>query len=115
MSLPRVMRTTVICLAVLVAASCARNEERVLFDGVHYKAKSKAASKDDRKIFETVVRRPDQGIKGALAAGEHESKRYCLKNFGTSEIEWSRGPNDPQAPLYAQGGSLVLNGQCVLW
>ena len=43
MSLPRVMRTTVICLAVLVAASCARNEERVLFDGVHYKAKSKAA------------------------------------------------------------------------
>lgn len=116
MALRRVVPTSFLCLAVLATASCGtRNEERVLFDGNFYKAKTKAVSKDDRKVFETVVRRPDQGIKGALAAGEHEAKRYCLKNFGTSEIEWTRGPFDPQAPLYAEGGSLVLNGTCILW
>lgn len=116
MALRRVVPTTVLCLAVLVTASCAtRNDDRVLFDGNFYKAKTKAVSKDDRKIFETVVRRPDQGINGALAAGEHDAKGYCLKNFGTSEIEWTRGPFDPQAALYAQSGSLFLNGSCFLW
>ncbi|MEO0370759.1 MAG: hypothetical protein AAF231_04805 [Pseudomonadota bacterium] len=115
MSLRRLLPTTLICVAVLASASCTRNQEKLLFDGNFYKAKTKSASKDDRKIFETVVRRPDQGIKGALAAGEHDAKGYCLKNFGTSEIAWTRGPTDPQAALYAQSGSLVLNGSCVLW
>ncbi|MEL7011686.1 MAG: hypothetical protein AAFO72_00235 [Pseudomonadota bacterium] len=87
----------------------------MLFDGQYYKAKTKAVSKDDRKAFETVVRRPDKGINGALAAGEHESKRYCLTSFGTSEIAWTRGPTDPNAALYAESGSLVLTGSCVLW
>ena len=115
MSLHRAVSVSVICLAVAATASCTRNQERELFDGNFYKAKTKAVSKEDRKIFQTVVRRPDQGSKGALAAGEHEAKRYCLKNFGTSEIEWTRGPFDPQAALYAEGGSLTLNGTCILW
>lgn len=105
----------ILLISVAVAACGARNENRVLFDGNHYKAKTSAVSKDDRKIFETVVRQPDQGINGALAAGEHDAKGYCLKNFGTSEIVWTRGPSDPGAPLYAESGRLILNGSCLLW
>lgn len=116
MSLRRVVPAIALCAAVLATAACGtRNDDRVLFDGKFYKTKTKAVTKDDRKMFETVVRRPDQGINGALAAGEHDAKGYCLKNFGTSEIEWTRGPFDPQAALYAQSGSLVLNGSCMLW
>lgn len=112
----RVVTLMLMCAVVAATASCAaRNQDRVLFDGNFYKAKTKAVSKDDRKVFQTVVRRPDQGINGALAAGEHDAKGYCLKNFGTSKIEWTRGPFDPQAALYAEGGSLTLNGSCILW
>lgn len=102
-------------IAVAIAACGKREDTRVLFDGNFYKAKTSAVSKDDRKIFETVVRQPEQGINGALAAGEHDAKGYCLKNFGTSEIEWTRGPFDTSAPLYAEGGRLTLNGSCILW
>lgn len=104
-----------VMVAAIVAGCGKRDETRVLFDGNFYKAKTTAVSKDDRKQFETVVRQPEQGINGALAAGEHDAKGYCLKSFGTSEIEWTRGPFDTNAPLYAEGGRLVLNGSCVLW
>lgn len=108
-------RAACVLAVVAAVAACAKKEERVLFDGKFYKAKTSAVSKDDRKAFETVVRRPEQGINGALAAGEHDAKTYCLKSFGTSEIAWTRGPRDQNAPLYAEGGRLVLNGSCVLW
>ncbi|MEL7280111.1 MAG: hypothetical protein AAFY35_17670 [Pseudomonadota bacterium] len=106
---------SVLLVAAIVAGCGKREETRVLFDGNFYKAKTTAVSKDDRKQFETVVRRPEQGINGALAAGEHDAKGYCLKSFGTSEIAWTRGPFDQNAALYAEGGRLVLNGSCVLW
>ena len=99
----------------LLAACGNRNEARVLFDGNFYKAKTKAVSKDDRKTFETVVSRTDQGIRGALAAGGHDAKGYCLKSFGTSEIAWTRGPADPNAARYVEGGRRRLSGSCVLW
>jgi hypothetical protein len=102
-------------IAALALSACGKNEDKLLFDGNFYKAKTDAVSKEDRKGFETIVRRPEQGIKGALEAGRHDATGYCLKNFGTSEIAWSRGPDDPNAALYVDGGRLVLRGTCVLW
>ncbi len=101
--------------AVAVAGCGPKNEERVLFNGIYYKTKSDTTNKEDRKQFQSVVRRPEQDIRGALEAGRHEGQRYCLKNFGTSKIEWTRGPDDPGAALYVDGSRLVLTGTCVLW
>ncbi len=104
-----------LCVTAVLASCGQKDDTRVLFDGMYYKAKTKSVSKDERKAFETVVRRPEKGINGALAAGEHDAKIYCLTSFGTSEIAWTRGPADPNAERYAESGSLVLNGSCVLW
>lgn len=116
MTYPR--RTAARRLAVLVLAAavglsaCAKREERLFFNGKYYPAKGRAAS-EDRKSFAVTVRRAAQGIEGARAAGGHEGTRYCVKNFGTSEIVWAQGPDSPNITM--SGGSLVLTGRCELW
>ncbi len=106
----------VLLIAALAVSACGRkDEERILFDGYEFKAKSDNASKDDRKMFTVSVKRADQSIQGALEAGRHEGKSYCLKNYGTSEIAWTRGPDDPGAAAYVDGNRLTLSGTCVLW
>ncbi len=99
----------------LAVAGCTRKEERMYFDGKYYPAKARAADKSDRKAFVVTVRRIKQGLRGAREAGRHAGMRYCLKNFGTSEIEWTLGPDRPVAQLDISGGRLSLGGRCVPW
>lgn len=101
----------VCCLA---AASCAKRQERVLFDGNFYPTKSKA-DKSDRANFVVTVRRVSRGIDGARMAGGHEGTRYCIENFGTSVIEWTQGPDAEDGTLQMSGGNLVLRGRCITW
>ncbi|MBY5989197.1 MULTISPECIES: hypothetical protein [Roseovarius] len=109
-------RTLVLALmAGAMLAGCARNSERVTFNGVFYKQKSKAASKDNRQLFVVTVPRVDRGYDGALAAGAYEGKRYCVQNFGTSEIEWYRSPLAPRGTVQPDGNKLTFTGKCVLW
>ncbi|MEL7257899.1 MAG: hypothetical protein AAFN80_08640 [Pseudomonadota bacterium] len=100
--------------ASMVMSACGRKDERVLFDGNFYKSRAKHTS-DDRQSFTVRVSRANQGLNGARAAGEHEGTRYCLENFGTSEIAWVNGPDAEEAVLIRDGNRLVLDGRCVLW
>lgn len=110
------MRLAVLALAGLVIlAGCANREARILFDGNHYPAKSKRVSRQDQQEFVVTVRRVSQGIEGARQAGAHEGTRYCLENFGTSEIDWTIGPQADGADALARNGNLTLRGRCVTW
>ncbi|WP_339106696.1 hypothetical protein [Roseovarius rhodophyticola] len=101
-------------VASMVLSACGRKNERILFDGNFYKSRAKHTS-DDRQSFVVRVSRADQGLNGARAAGEHEGRRYCIENFGTSEIAWVNGPDADDAVLKRDGNRLILDGRCVLW
>ena len=67
-------------------------KEKVTFEGYQFKAKSKQVSKEQRQHFEVVVSRANQSLTGARQAGAHEAVRYCIKEYGTSKMDWVIGP-----------------------
>lgn len=98
----------------LALAGCTNNEDRVYFDGEYFRTKAKSVS-EDRRGFEVRVPRVDQSLEGARAAGAYEGARYCIKNFGVSEIAWDNGPDGEDGTLLIDGNTLTLTGRCVLW
>lgn len=108
------MRTILlVASAALALGACTAQSARVTFDGNYYPTREKGIDREDRHLFETTVRRVEQGFDAAVAAGLHGGTRYCIKNFGTSEIDWIT-PTDP-AMVERTSGNLVLRGRCVTW
>jgi hypothetical protein len=101
-------------VSALMLAACSERSERVLFDGMYFPAKAKKAS-DDRMEFEVSVRRAAQGLEAAQAAGRHEGTRYCIENFGTSEIAWSGEAEGEGAAMQMSNDTLSMKGRCVIW
>ncbi|MEQ8899982.1 MAG: hypothetical protein RID11_06690 [Roseovarius sp.] len=105
----------IVALSLVMLAGCADREERVIFDGNYYPAKSKG-EKAERRDFTASVRRVSRGPEGAQKAVLHEATRYCLQNFGTSEIAWADVPAGGEGPVYARSGdSLSVSGRCIIW
>lgn len=73
-------------------ASFKNKRERIAFEGYQYKAKSNQVSKEQRDHFEVVVSRANQSLTGARQAGEYEAVKYCIKQYGTSKMDWVIGP-----------------------
>lgn len=102
-------------LGVLLVAACTERTEKLRFDGNYYPTRSKAADKADRQSFVTSVRRASQGLDGARESGRVGGVRYCIENYGTSDIVWTQGPDAEEAKLVLSNGNLVLRGRCVTW
>ena len=118
------MNSSAICLAkklipslvaVMVISSCANKDEREYFEGNHYPARAKATSKDNRLSFSVRVKKAGVGPEGALMAGMHAGRLYCISNFGTSGIEWMPVERDEKGMPVLDGGILVIGGECKLW
>jgi len=102
-----------LCMAL---GACVKTTDRILFNGVFYKAKSKAADKNDRQNFVVTVPRVDRGFDGAVQAGAYEARRYCIENFGTSEIIWAQGPDGAtQRSIPVEGNKITFTGRCHTW
>ena len=84
-------------------------ENKVLFDGYYFSSKLSRSKLDDR-LFDLTVRRANRSLLGAREAGRYEATRFCIKNFGTSDIKWFMGPDDQSIGL--TGKVLKLSGQC---
>ena len=100
--------------AVLALAACGDKSKRLYFDGKLYPATAKK-EEGARELFVVTVRKADQGLDGAREAGRHAGHKYCIENYGTSNIEWSQGPDAEDGTLVFAGGSLILRGKCVVW
>lgn len=116
-SLARVRRGSVLfglAGALAVVAACTKKEDRILFEGHYYKAKASAV---DRKqgLADFVVTVPDVSVSldGARAAGAYEATRYCIKNFGSSRIEWAIGPETEPQDLPIDKDKLTYRGTCI--
>ncbi len=102
-------------LALALVAGCTERKERVLFDGNYYPGKARG-EREDRRDFTATVRRAGRGIEGAQKAAVHEATRYCIENFGTSEIAWSGVAEGQEGPVYARSGDrLSVSGRCIIW
>lgn len=100
---------------VLLLAGCDDRADRVSFNGNYYPSKSSGA-KTDRRDFTASVSRASQDIAGAKLAVIHEATRYCLQNFGTSDIGWAGGSAGSKEPVYTRAGqSISVSGRCVIW
>jgi hypothetical protein len=84
-------------------------ENKVPFDG-HYFSSKITQNKTDDRYFTLKVRRASRSLSGAREAGRYEATRFCIKNFGTSDIKWALGPDDENVGL--TGRILKLRGKC---
>lgn len=109
----RVAGLALLCAALV--AGCTRRENRVLFDGVYYPART-SSERADRRNFTATARRAGRGVEGARKAAVHEATRYCIENFGTSAIEWAGVREGREGPAYVQSGDRVsVSGTCIIW
>lgn len=107
-----VMLIGLLLIAVLLLAACTeRKADRVAFDGQFFRASAKKVDKR-RLNFEVTVRPVSASLEGAVAAGEFEATRYCVGNFGTSNIEWTNGPAPEDGRLLVTNDRLTLTGTC---
>ena len=84
-------------------------ENKVSFDGYYFSSKLSRSKLDDRS-FDLTVSRANRSLSGAREAGRYEATRFCIKNFGTSDVKWILGPDDQSIGL--TGKVLKLSGQC---
>ena len=84
-------------------------EIKVSFDGYYFSSKLSRSKSDDR-TFDLTVKRANRSLSGAREAGRYEATRFCIKNYGTSDIKWVLGPDDQSIGL--TGKVLKLSGQC---
>lgn len=100
--------------ALVLAAGCEKREDRLIpFDGVRFKAKAAAV---DKKVtladFTSTVWGVSQTLEGARAAAGYEGTKYCIAQYGTSNIEWSVGPDTAPEHLTIIDDTLTFSGRC---
>jgi hypothetical protein len=96
-------------LAVLALAGCERQQDRVAFEGQMFRAKA-AKIGDDRAAFTVAVSPVTASVDGARQAGQYEATKYCIKNYGSSRIDWVAGPEAESLTL--DGDTALFQGRC---
>ncbi|MCG7494757.1 hypothetical protein [Thalassobius sp. Cn5-15] len=112
------MRFPLICLmGVMALTACDRvtdithRSSRVLFEDKFYPTQLSAVG-GDNTAFAVNVDRIEQGVDAAREAGRHRATKYCVTEFGKSDVVWINGPDDAAADLVVSNGSLTLRGRC---
>jgi hypothetical protein len=104
----------VLIVAVMLLAQCGqRRDNRILFEGEFFRAKASKLDKDDRQSFIVQIGDIERSFEGALQAGAYEATKYCIENYGTSDIQWISGPEDDPDNFAIERGRLTLQGTCV--
>ncbi|MEL6465340.1 MAG: hypothetical protein AAFQ58_10270 [Pseudomonadota bacterium] len=107
------MFTGLMLIAILLLSACGvdRQANRVAFDGVFFRASSSKVDRQ-RDQFEVGVSPVSASLAGAREAGRYEAIRYCIGQFGSSDIEWIEGPDAEDGTLRINGDKLLLRGTC---
>ena len=98
-------------LALSVMAGCTNKRNLIAFDGHFYRVKVSKVDKE-RHVFAVRVRDVSQSLDGALEAARHGGNSYCIRNYGSSKIDWVVGPDTPPENLRIVDDTLVFQGVC---
>lgn len=104
------MRWLVLASAMGLAA-CAQDDQRPSFDGKQFRGKISKVDKQ-RDQFSIVVSPVSQSLAGAREAGRFEATKYCIAQYGTSDVEWINGPDGEEGTLSVVNDKLQLRGAC---
>ena len=99
------------CIALSLTACSRFGRSTTLFDGQYYSGRTRTAG-DDKHDFTATVRPVSKGLNGAREAGRHEGTKYCIRNYGVSRIDWTVGPDTPDAQLGISDDTLTFVGRC---
>jgi hypothetical protein len=100
---------TLICVFPLLA--CTPRDQIPSFDGIKFRAKLSQVEKQ-RDQFLVNVYKASQSLAGAREAGRYEATKYCINQYGTSDIVWITGPNLEDEGLTITNDKLQLRGAC---
>ncbi len=98
-----------ICVALL--AGCASSDDRIYFDGHFYNSKLRKVD-GQFDVFTVSVKPVSKSLAGALEAGKYEAVVYCVNTYGSSDIQWTAGPDAPEGQLNIGNDTLLLQGRC---
>ena len=104
-----------ICGVMILAtalAACSRDVNVYEFDGVVFKANARKDG-DSKAQFTATASPASESVSGALQSAEYQGIRYCVNNFGTSDIEWSFGPDQDPETYVPENDTVVLSGTCI--
>ncbi|WP_372571386.1 hypothetical protein [Ruegeria jejuensis] len=103
----------VLCLAGALAACGQSEKDQILFDGQAFRTKASAVDKRrTRAEFTVTIDDVTRSLDGAREAGRYQGTRYCIENYGNSDIKWAVGPDTDPAQLRVVDGRLTFQGIC---
>lgn len=110
----RPMKTVTLALlaAALIVTGCGQDEDQLSFDGQFYRAKLK--KEGERHQFRVTARPVSASVDGAREAARYEAIRFCVTEYGSSDIIWTTSPDAPADQLPVADDTLVLTGECPL-
>ncbi len=85
------------------------------YEGNTFKTKVEK-SRDDRQDFRVIVRNATQGLTGSREAARVAANRYCIENYGSTDIAYAgQSPDSENDALTLTDGQLVFVGRCAGW
>jgi hypothetical protein len=107
------MRLRALISFALVAAvsACAESGTIPRFDGLQFGGRLQA-DREDRRAFTAQVAPVSQSLAGAREAARHEGTVYCVRNYGSSDIEWISDPDADENALQIEDDRLFVSGRC---
>ncbi|MEP2784003.1 MAG: hypothetical protein ABJO67_11500 [Pseudoruegeria sp.] len=104
------MKYMILFIAGLSLSACAdKNPQR--FDGIAFKTDVDSKRKT-RRDFTVSVSPAAASLDGAGQAARWESARHCIKYFGSSDVDWSVGPETDYGQIAISEGKAVFAGRC---
>lgn len=101
----------ILSLVAALLAGCGSRKVQETFDGQSFRTKA-GRVEDDRQQFVIAVSPASVSLQGAAEAGRYESTRYCIENYGNSEVDWVVGPDQDPGTYRIENDTLVLRGKC---
>lgn len=87
-------------------------KNRVYFGEFYFPARV-SSTKEDRQSFAVSVDNIAQSLEQAREAGRYEGVKYCIDNYGSSDVAWTNGPDVEDTELNIIDGKLHLAGRCL--
>lgn len=98
---------------IAVLAGCSGDKDKILFDGYDFRSKTAPVDKKrSRADFTVTIKDATRSLDGAREAGRYQGTRYCIANYGNSDIDWAVGPDTDPAQLRIVDGDLSFQGTC---
>lgn len=101
-----------VLVGAVALTACDKRDDQIAFDGKIFRAKLSTVDKQ-RDQFSIEVSPASASLVGAREAGRYEATRYCIENYGSSDVDWVAGPDAEDGTLTVRDDRLLLRGACI--